>query len=457
MIPVVTPAQMRRIDDASTTSEQLLIERAGMSVAWAARALLGGVYGRRVMVLAGPGNNGADGRVAGRILAGWGLRVDVIGVDRANPPPGEVADVDLLIDAAFGTGFSGVFVGPTVGPHTKVLAVDIPSGVDGLTGRIDPKSNVLRADVTVTFAARKPGLLLGAGAELAGRIIVADIGLDVDVPEPITTELVDDSAWPTRLPQRSRTAHKWTGAVLVIAGSPGMTGAAHLCSRAAARAGTGLVRLAVPGDLVSGSEIVGMPLPQDDWAGEVLAAADRCRAIVLGPGLGRRASTMEEVHRLLTASELRDRPMVIDGDALSAVTEDGAKTRRAGTTILTPHDGEFTRLHGDAPGDDRIASAKSLAARLGVVVLLKGPTTVVAGPEGRVALVRAGDERLATAGSGDVLAGIIGSFLAAGLSPEVAASTAAAVHGAAAQRGRRVGLLAGDLPDLVADVLSTAS
>lgn len=457
MIPVVTPSQMRAVDEASGIDRQVLIECAGTRVAWAARVLLGGVYGRRVVVLAGPGNNGADGRVAARMLSGWGLRVAVIDVDRLNPPPVELGDADLVIDAAFGTGFSGVFVAPLIGMHTKVLAVDIPSGVDGRTGAVDPASRVLAADVTVTFAAHKPGLLLGAGADLAGRVIVADIGLDVHHPERIRTELVDDSVWPTRLPIRSRSAHKWTSAVLVIAGSPGMTGAARLCSRAAMRAGSGLVRLAVPGDLVSGTEVVGIPLPPDHWAGEAINAADRCRAVVLGPGLGRHASTLEEVRALLTASELRDRLLVIDGDALTADTEEAVITRRPGTTILTPHDGEFVRLNGSAPGDDRIVSAAALAARLGAVVLLKGPTTVVAGSDGHVELVRAGDERLATAGSGDVLAGIIGAFLGAGLPPQRAASTAAAVHGAAAERGRRVAMLAGDLPDLVADLLSATA
>jgi ADP-dependent NAD(P)H-hydrate dehydratase / NAD(P)H-hydrate epimerase len=447
---------MRRIDAESGIDERVLVERAGTAVAWTARSMLGGVYGRRVVVLAGPGNNGADGRIAGRILRSWGVALTVIDIDRHTPPPNEIGEADLVIDAAFGTGFAGVFVAPSIRAHTKVLAVDIPSGVDGLTGFVDPASRVLRADRTVTFAAHKSGLLLGEGAELAGVVTVADIGLDVHHPERITVEFIGDSDWPARLPQRERDAHKWNGAVLVVAGSPGMTGAAHLSARAAARAGAGLVRLAIPGDLASGDEIVGVPLELEGWSAAVLAAAERCQSIVLGPGLGRSKATTRAIHAFLRDSAWRNRPIVIDGDGLSALNVDVLRGRVSGTTVLTPHDGEFARLAGSPPGHDRAASARDLAKRLGAVVLLKGPTTVIASPTGVTSVVRAGDERLATAGSGDVLAGIIGAFLAAGLAPHDAASAAAAVHGAAALRGRRVGLLAGDLPELVADVLTAA-
>ncbi len=455
--PVVTPAQMRRIDAASGVEERILVERAGTAVAWVARTMLGGVYGRRVAVLAGPGNNGADGRVAARVLHRWGVGVTTINVDRAHPPPERIDGVDLVIDAAYGTGFTGVYIAPLVRTHTKVLAVDIPSGVEGATGRVDPATRVMPADRTVTFAAYKPGLLFGEGAGFSGDITVADIGLNVQHPDPITTELLDEATLLSQLPRRPRSAHKWHGAVLVIAGSPGMTGAAHLSARSAARAGAGLVRLAIPGDLATGDEIVGVPLAAKDWSGPALAAAERCRAIVVGPGLGRGDDITSEVQAVLGDAAWRARPIVVDGDGLAAVNRHVLQTRELGATVLTPHDGEFAQLHGAAPGDDRIASAKLLAATLGAVVLLKGPTTVVVSPSGNTTLVRAGDERLATAGSGDVLSGIIGAFLAAGLAPHDAAAMAAAVHGAAAKRGRRVGLLAGDLPELVADVLTAAA
>jgi ADP-dependent NAD(P)H-hydrate dehydratase / NAD(P)H-hydrate epimerase len=448
---------MRRIDAASGIDERVLVERAGTAVAWAARAMLGGVYGRRVVVLAGPGNNGADGRIAGRILQRWGVAVTVVDIDHHTPPPNEIDEVDLVIDAAFGTGFAGVFVAPSIRAHTKVLVVDVPSGVDGLTGFVDPASRVLRADRTVTFAGYKAGLLLGEGAELAGPVTVADIGLDVHHPERITTEFVGDGDWPTRLPRRGRDAHKWKGAVLVVAGSPGMTGAAHLSAQSAARAGAGLVRLAIPGDLASGDEIVGVPIPVEGWSAAALSAAARCQSIVLGPGLGRNEETSREVRAVLRHLAWRDRPVVIDGDGLFAVDASALAERVRGTTVLTPHDGEFARLAGSPPGRDRVASAQELAKQFGAVVLLKGPTTVIASPDGFTSLVRAGDQRLATAGSGDVLAGIIGAFLAQGIAAHDAASTAAAVHGAAALRGRRVGLLAGDLPELVADLLTSAA
>lgn len=457
--PVVTPEQMRAVDAASPVAESVLIARAGTAVAWCARSMLGGVYGRRVLVLAGSGNNGADGRVAARVLAGFGARVHVIDVSRAVPAPASLGpqfgDVDLVIDAVLGTGFVGTYVAPVISAHTKVLAVDVPSGVDALTGAVSGESRVLPADVTITFAALKPGLLFEPGASLAGDVRVVDIGLDPNVPSPITVSCVDDEIARDRVPKRSVDAHKWRGAVLVVAGSPGMTGAAALSARAAARAGAGLVRLAIPGDLHTGDEIVGMPLPAQGWVAAATAAADRCAAVVVGPGLGRAASTFDDVRAFLCSEPLASVPVLVDGDGLAALTPEVFEARRAnGLMVLTPHDGEFTRLTGAAPDADRIDSVRRFAASCGAVVLLKGPTTVVAAPDGTVEIVRAGDQRLATAGSGDVLSGIIGSLLARGLAPLEAASTGAAIHGAAALRGRPVGFMAGDLPDLVADLLS---
>jgi NAD(P)H-hydrate epimerase len=336
-----------------------------------------------------------------------------------------------------------------------VLAVDIPSGVDGDTGQACGEP--LRADVTVTFAALKPGLLQGDGLLLAGRVEVADIGLDAGRAR---TWVVEDADVVTRLAPRSRRAHKWQSALAVVAGSPGMTGAAALCARAAYRAGAGMVRLGVPGgdpaDLPV-LEAVATRLPEGGWASEALVMAERCRAVVVGPGLGRAPGTADDVRALVAGAGA---PVVVDADGLVALGTGDAVTAALavgpGPVVLTPHDGEFTRLAGAAPGPDRIADAARLAARCGAVVLLKGAVTVVADPGGDVLLVTAGSPRLATAGTGDVLSGAIGAFVARGVEPHLAAALAAHVHGRAAALGPAEGLVAGDLADLVADWLSAA-
>jgi NAD(P)H-hydrate epimerase len=456
VIPVVTVEEMRAADAAAQAevSESTLVERAGTAVATAALRLLGGAYGRRVVVVAGKGNNGADGRVAAARLRRRGARVEVVDVASAPPRLGVDPAADLVVDAAFGTGFRGTYTAPAVPPGVPVLAVDIPSGVDGDTGAACGAP--LRADVTVTFAALKPGLLQGDGPALAGRVEVAEIGLD---PGTAHIRLVEDADLAL-LPARPRRAHKWQSAVAVVAGSPGMTGAAVLCAHAAYRAGAGMVRLGVPGispDELPSGEAVSTALPGAGWADEALAMAERCRALVVGPGLGRAPGTADEVVGLVTRSPV---PVVVDADGLFALGDAaGVATVTAASSspvALTPHDGEFARLAGSPPGVDRMASARSLAAQGGAVVLLKGSVTVVAAPGGDVLLSAAGSSRLATAGTGDVLSGVIGAFVARGLELPVAAALGAHVHGRAAARGRRQGLVAGDVPDLVSDWLSAA-
>ncbi len=447
MIPIVTPAEMAAVDAAAPEPVDVLIGRAGSAVAWAARRMLGGTYGRTVHVIAGKGNNGNDGRVAADRLRRWGVHVEVHGADAC---PSVLDPADLVIDAAYGTGFHGEWWAPRVGA-TPVLAVDIPSGVDGLTGAAG--RGVLPADRTVTFAALKPGLLFGPGRWLAGDVEVADIGLDVG---PATTNFVDgvDVArwWRPRPPG----AHKWSRAVRVVAGSPGMTGAGHLVAAAAHRAGAGMVTLSSPGtDADAPVEVVTKPLDGSDWAGAVLDDLDRYHAVVVGPGLGRHDDTVASVRRLVVESPL---PVVVDGDGLFALawgSHDAATLlrRRRGVTVLTPHDGEHGLLAGERPGPDRIDATRRLAAATGSVVLLKGPTTVVAGPDGDVRVVTAADARLATAGTGDVLAGIIGAMVATGMPALHAATSGAWLHGAAARRGPSVGLVAGDLVDGLPGVL----
>ena len=448
VIPIVTPEEMREIDAVAPEPVGELIDRAGRATARVALDMLGGGYGRVVNVLAGSGNNGRDGRTAGAYLERRGVKVRVI--DSATRPP-VLPPCDLVIDAAYGTGFRGEWVAPdivaTSGERPLVLAVDIPSGVDALTGKAGP--GVLAADRTVTFQALKPGLVFGAGRDLCGDVEVADIGLDVTRATRHLVERSDVSAW---WPTRAGDAHKWNGAVRVVAGSPGMLGAGRMCAGSAARSGAGLVMLSSPGiDPDARSEIIQRRIPAIDFHGEVFSDLDRFGALVIGPGLGREEGTIASTRTLIAGSML---PVVIDGDAIFAAARsaDGAGPlvrQRGRPTVITPHDGEFSLLAGHSPGADRVSAARGLAAELGVVVLLKGPATIVATPDGQVLVVDHGDERLATAGSGDVLAGMIGALLAAGLAAERAAAAAAWLHADAARRGPLRGLLAGDIIDLI--------
>ena len=426
MIPVRTPTEMAAVDAAASEPLDVLVDRAGAAVARAVLDELGGGYGRRVAVLAGKGSNGADGRVAAGRLGRRGVRCKV--VDAAPAPERLPAagdhSVDLVVDAAYGTGLGRPFEAPTV--DAPVLAVDLPSGLDGLTG--EALGRPLSAVRTVTFAALKPGLLFGDGPALAGRVEVVDLGLDVS---GATVHLVEDADVAALVPARPADAHKWQSACWVVAGSPGMEGAAGLAATAALRAGSGYVRLTAPGP------VDGVPV-EVVRTGEVPAEPDdvaRFAALVVGPGLGTGPDVAATVDAVLAAANAAGRPVVVDGDGLTALSGHGAGSGADGAgplpegTVLTPHDGEFARLAGGPPGPDRISAARSLAADRGAVVLLKGPTTVVAAPDGRVLLAAAGDARLATAGSGDVLSGIIGAFLARGAGPLEAAAAAAHVHG----------------------------
>ncbi len=440
MIPITTPAEMRRVDEAAPEPVEELVDRAGAALARAAVDMLGGTYGRRVVVVAGPGNNGADGRAAARRLRRAGGRV--VEVDALDAPT-SLPRADLVIDAAFGTSLNRDYVAPDPG-SAPVLAADIPSGIDGLTGA--ERGRAVRARRTVTFQALKPGLLLAPGRAAAGRVEVADIGLDVSAVAAHRVESTDVGAW---VPRRAADAHKWKSAVWVIAGSPGMSGAAHLAARAALRSGAGYVRLSTPGgsaDNRAPTEAVQVAVAAAGWGAAL--DADRVAAAVIGPGLG--PDQGSDVDAALTALAC---PVVLDGDGLTTASIEALRSR-VGPTILTPHDGEFRTLTGAVPSQDRFAAARELAASTSAVVLLKGPVTIVADPGGRVLAAASGDQRLATAGTGDVLAGIIGALLAGGTPPLEAAAAAAHVHGLAGREGPPVGLLAGDLPELVARTLS---
>ncbi|MGH9024553.1 MAG: NAD(P)H-hydrate dehydratase, partial [Acidimicrobiia bacterium] len=320
--------------------------------------------------------------------------------------------------------------------------------------------DAVHAERTVALAALKPGLVQEPGRSHAGRVDVVDIGIAVgradSSPLLFVTERADVAAW---LPSRDAGTNKWAvGAVMVVGGSGGMTGAPSFVSHAALRAGAGMVWCGVPGveaaEAGSGSEVITKALPATSdraldasAAGPVLEAIDRFGALVVGPGLGGDERTQAAVGRLVAEAPV---PVVIDADALNALARDPAPLRRRHDAqlplaVLTPHEGEFARVAGAPAGPDRVGAARILAARAHAVVVLKGPATVIAAPDGRAALNPTGGPWLATAGTGDVLSGIVGAFLAEGLPPFEAATAAVWVHGRAADYAGHSGLLAGDL------------
>ena len=469
MIPIVTPAQMAAIDAAAPEPVEVLIDRAGAAVARTAFDLLSGAYGRRAVVLAGPGHNGDDGRAAAVRLRRRGVRVAMVDAVAAARTGAPLPPADLYVDAAFGTGLSRPYSAPPRSdPSAPVLAVDIPSGLDGLTGAVlgmsaraglstvttpsgvapeQPGSAVWAADRTVTFAALKPGLLDGAGPALCGKVTVADIGLDPAV-EPACSLMTDADVAP--LPAGTNATHKWRSAVLVAAGSPGMAGAAALVCAAALRSGARMVHLCAPEPVATRApvEVVASVPP-------LAVPVERFCAAAVGPGLG---ADEQAAARLAEVLDLPI-PAVVDADGLRLLArpELAARLRRrTAPTVLTPHDGEFAALTGSSPGPDRIAAARAAAADTGAVVLLKGGPTTVADPAGRVLIAVAGDSRLATAGTGDVLTGMIAARLAA-FAPvaagEVAWRTAEAAHlhgRAGAAAGPRP--VAGDLLTALSDL-----
>jgi ADP-dependent NAD(P)H-hydrate dehydratase / NAD(P)H-hydrate epimerase len=443
MRPVITAAEVARLDAGSPVPEEALMERAGLAVAIAA-ARMGAAYGSRVIVLAGSGNNGGDGYVAARHLRERGVDVAVrslgypkgdssvrramaIAAARRGVPMadlGEPEPCDLIIDALFGVGFHGSLppsVIPWLGHPAQVLAVDVPSGLDATTGEAEA---AFRAGVTVTFHALKTGQLVGAGPEVCGRIEVADIGLAGERAEWLLCEDSD-----AVVPGRSHLAHKWAaGSVAVVGGSPGLVGAAMLTARASLAFGAGAVRALVPGSLRS--EAAAMDpgvMTAGCGAGEehddpeaILAEADRFDVMAVGPGLGQAGGGLVTylIHRW-------DRPIVLDAGALGAVTVD-ALAARSGPTVITPHAGEFERLSGEPASAE---AAARLASSTGAVVLLKGSPTFVMGSERWV--ITSGGPELASIGTGDVLTGMVGALIGRGMSPESAARAAAHRHGRA--------------------------
>ncbi len=454
MEDLLTPAEMARADAAAIAGGipgLVLMEAAGRAVA---RTAMRRFRPTRTLVLAGPGNNGGDGWVAARLLeqAGWPVAVASLapprpGSDAAlaaarwkgpvvSATPAEVARAGLVVDAIYGAGLSKPVEGPAaslIGAiRAPVLAVDVPSGVDGATGAV--RGVAPQADVTVTFFRRKPGHLLYPGRRLCGETILADIGLPNTVLPGITPRAWRNGPWLWRIPCPGAASHKYARGHVAVAAGPGMTGAARLAAAGARRAGAGLLTIVAPDAATAAVLRAGDPgcIVAEDQAAPL--ADPRIGCWVIGPGL-----PPELARPLLRAAVGAGRQLVADAGALRA-----GLPALAGAAILTPHAGEFAGLFGP-PGEDRPAAVRRAAAASGAVVVLKGADTLIAAPDGRLAINDNAPPWLATGGTGDVLAGMAAGLLAQGLPPFEAAAAAVYLHGAAASR-LGPGLLAEDLP-----------
>jgi hydroxyethylthiazole kinase-like uncharacterized protein yjeF len=446
MRPVWTVAQMRAAEERSGVPEAVLIDRAATAVARRASQLLGGTYGARVLVVAGKGNNGADALLAGAKLAARGAAVDVerpLGGPREGR--GARGTYDLVIDGVLGVGgrvfearpeWAGLFEGETV------LAVDLPTGVDADTGAVGAWA--VRAAATVTFGMLKPGLVVGAGAIHAGLVEVRTIGLfprqfGIFLTGPESTMVMDgrDVAGALGLPDAETDKYR-RGVVGVWAGSAAYPGAAALACRGAQRTGCGYVRLLAPRPVADAVRAAYPEVVAADPGGDL----PRAGAWVVGPGLGTGEDAVVALHAVLAT----DLPVVVDADGLTVLAHHRELLKRDAPTVLTPHTGEFERLTGVSREDaerDRLGAARRAAGDLGATVLLKGRTTVVAQPDGYAYVDPTGTPWLATAGTGDVLSGVVGALLARGLDAGQAAATAAWLHGMAAR------VAAGDPPAAV--------
>ncbi|WP_181702995.1 NAD(P)H-hydrate dehydratase [Chthonobacter albigriseus] len=484
---LLTPAEMARADAATIaagTPGSVLMENAGYAVAddISARHL----QGTRVAVVCGPGNNGGDGFVVARVLAerGFIVRLALLG-DRSalkgdaawaagrwrgavEPAAPDVLDgATVIIDALFGAGLARPLDGDAATMVEAinaagrggaiVVAVDLPSGIDGRTGAV--LGTAVEARRSVTFFRRKPGHLLMPGRANAGRVIVADIG----IPDRVLSEIAPTTAangpglWAAAWPRPSLDAHKYSrGAALVASGPAQSSGAARLAAHAALRAGAGIVTVAAPADavpVVAGTKAAFVVKRCDSTvAFHALAVEERLRAVIVGPGLGTDADTV----RFISSALAGPAAVVLDADAITVaagVRDDvfGPIRSRRQPVVLTPHEGEFRRLFPDAVGSkpDR---ARQAAAESGAIVVLKGPDSVIAGPDGFAAINENAPPHLATAGSGDVLAGIIGGLLAQGLSGFEAAAIGAWIHGEAGTVAG-AGSIADDIAEAVRDVM----
>jgi NAD(P)H-hydrate epimerase len=500
---LVTGREMAEIDRRTIAEEGIsgaeLMERAGAEVVGAIAARWDGIMGLNAVILCGKGNNGGDGFVIARLLREGGGRARVFlaaermavrgaaehHLQRLEAVGGEVEDLmgdlaqldealagaDLVVDALLGTGLRGAprpetarVIDRVVQCRQPVVAVDLPSGVESETGRV--AGACIRAALTVTFGLTKVGQIFYPGRSFCGTLHLADIGFPEHVVRnaPSTALLLSAEGVGPLLPRREGDAHKGScGSVAVIAGSVGMTGAAALAADAALRVGAGRTSLGVPESLndileIKLTEVMTRPLPEVrkrrclslralGEALDLLAGAD---ALAVGPGLGRYRETAELVRRLVRQTTA---PLVLDADGLNAFagTADLLK-ERSGPLILTPHVGEFARLSGldkRLISDEPMAVARDFAGEYGLTLVLKGAPSVVAMADGRVAVNSTGNAGMATAGSGDVLTGIIAGLLAQGVEVAGAACLGTYIHGRAGDRARdgwgEWGMRAGDI------------
>jgi NAD(P)H-hydrate epimerase len=446
--PLYTAEEMRAAEAGHDVDE--LMERAGRSVA----DFILDEYGpdESITVVCGSGNNGGDGRVAARVLREADRDVRVVDA-KPEEEEKDLGSPGVIVDALFGTGFSGEprrgsaqLIGLINEAAVDVVAIDVPSGVDASTGEV--AGPAVDATSTVSFHREKVGLHVAPGSFHRGEIELVDIGLDDDRETAhalATGELLE------RVPLRAPRDTKYTaGSVLVVGGSPGLTGAACLAARAAFRADAGYVAVAAPREslpILEQQLLEAVKRPLDD----VWDAVSRARALAIGPGLGRSDEARTLVQRLLTETDL---PAVVDADALFELEP----LTRDASTVLTPHSGELARLlDADSSWVDahRLEAARRAVDRYRCVVLLKGDGTIVAARDEQT-LICPGFPSLATAGTGDVLTGVIGAFLAKGLDARIAAAAAATAHAeAAAEAPQRAGLVASDVIEMLPYVLGS--
>jgi NAD(P)H-hydrate epimerase len=463
--PLFTSAEMRAVEQGYPgypDSMRELMVRAGTAAAEAAMRRF--PQARAFTVVCGGGSNGGDGLVAADVLRAQGREVLVL---EAKGGERDLGRPEVIVDALFGTGFAGepradaaALIEQMNAAAVPVVSVDIASGVDASTGEI--AGAAVRAALTVTFYARKVGHVVAPGRFNRGELEVADIGLSggTTACSLATLEILAE------LPRRQGSDTKFSaGSVLVVGGSPGLSGAVCLAGEAAFRADAGYVTVVVPRSALAPVELrlleaVKHPAPEDESGCLTVEALDlvaelepRAQALALGPGIGRSDGTRAFVRELLERTTL---PAVVDADALFGL--EPGKWRSP--VVLTPHAGELARLLGKESAwvnAHRLAAARECAERFAAVTLLKGADTIVASPSGQVLVCEEGTPVLATAGSGDVLTGVVAAFLAKGLAPELAAAVAAVAHGRAAQLIEpALGVVAGDVARMLPSAISEA-
>lgn len=471
MIPIYSQSEIKEFD-RTLQNDGLIdeaISRAGYSVFYLAGKMLGGFYGKRVVVLYGPGNNGKDALKAAEHLSSNGARVAIIEYgSEAYRDSAIYAGADLVIDGCFGIGLSRPFVAPPIDAKIKVLSIDVPSGIDGDTG--EKLSSCMVADATLCLAGIKAGVFLRDGKAASGKVYVSGLGLGSIEGKPGNLRLVEDLDVVSLLGRRHSSDNKWSHGVAVVAGSAGMTGAAEMVSKAAYLTGAGIVHLFTESPASVGN--FGIETVVREFNLDQLSGSDfdrffeelekRFKVVVVGPGLGRR----EGVEELVSAAVKARVRLVLDADAINAIPSIEWLSQQIcplGEVVLTPHFGELKALversvsgpNLDQFQRDPIGFAREFARIAGVIILVKGGPTIVASPEGDCYMTIAPTETLAVAGSGDVLSGMIGASLAyPGEAPQLV-SLAAHLHGLA---GRSDDLIvASELPFKAREILSNLS